>query len=112
MLETIALYTLVLLPPPLLFAAWVWLFRAGQTLRPARRNPFLCGLVAATIPYVAQFIVFRYWPEATILRVVQVMLISALASFATSFLGCGFGRISSCSASVLVFATWWLKGSP
>jgi hypothetical protein len=112
MVETIALYTLSVVPPPLLFVAWIWSFRAGQTLRPARRIPFLFGLTAATIAYVAQFIVLRYWPEATILRVVQVMLISALAAFATSCLGRGYGRLSSCSASVLVFATWWLKGSP
>ena len=112
MVETIALYALSLVPPVPLFIAWVWAFRAGKGLRAARRIPFVCGLATATIAYVAQFIVLRYKPDPTILWIVQVMLISALAGFATSWLGRGYGRISSCSASVLVFATWWLKGSP
>jgi 4-amino-4-deoxy-L-arabinose transferase-like glycosyltransferase len=110
--ERIALYALLLVPPLLLCVAWFWSFRAGRRLRPSRRVPFLCGLTATTIAYLAQFIAFHYSPDASLLRVVQLMLISAVAAFMTSWLGRGYGRISGCTASVLVFATWLLKGSP
>jgi hypothetical protein len=120
MLETIILYALLVATPLLLLAAaWGWLFRAGRMLSPKRRVPFLCGLTATTVAYVGQFLLRWYlrhahlgfWPEVdVILGVGRVMLVAALFGFAASWFARGYGRVSSCSASLLVFVTWWLMG--
>jgi hypothetical protein len=43
-----------------------------------------------------------------VMKVALVMQVGATAGFATSWFGRGYGRVSSCFASVLVFFTWWL----
>jgi len=120
MLETIALYALLVAAPLLFLAvAWGWLFHTGRMLNLKRRVPFLCGLTAATVAYVMHFLLRLYlrhahlgfWPEVhVILGVGRVMIAAALVGFVTSWFGRGYGRVSSCLASLLVFVTWWLTG--
>ena len=104
---------------PLLFlsAAWAWLFRTGRVLNLRRRVPFLCGLMATTVAYVAPYVLRQYlrhahlgfWPEVDVISDVgPVMLVAALVGFVGSLFARGYGRVSGCSASLLVFVKWCL----
>jgi len=118
MLERVVLYALFIVAPLVfLGAAWGWLFRAGRMLNLKRKAPFLCGLTATTVAYVAQFLLQWYlrharlgfWREVDVtLGVGQVMLVATLIGFVASWFARGYGRVSGCAASLLVFVTWWL----
>jgi hypothetical protein len=120
MLEKVVGYALFFAAPLLLLtAAWIWLFRVGRRTALKRRLPFLCGLTAATVAYITQFFLqwylarahLGYWPEAYLtLDIGRIMLVAALTGFTTSWFGRGYGRIASCSASFLIFLTWFLVG--
>ena len=118
-LITVIAVVAVIAPSLLLVSAAIWLFRSGGVLRKSRRLIFLAGVTASACAYGGHFLLGWYlrqahlgfWPEVdAILETATVMLIASLLGVAASSFGKGYGRVTGCIGSGLVFVLWWLSG--
>jgi len=104
------LLAVLLLPLILLIAAWVWLFRSGRLLPSDRRSLFSIGLSLSTVAYASGFLLSSYFgvrpasaPKTHLFGAfVFAALMSAVVGFGAGWAGKGYGRVASCTASLLI----------
>jgi uncharacterized BrkB/YihY/UPF0761 family membrane protein len=103
--------------PLLLVGSFLWLFRSGRTVRPARRKLFLASILATSAAYAGHFVLRWFLRHAHLnlydqadltVGIGGLMFLAAFVALITSAFGRSYGRITGACASALVCALWWL----
>ncbi len=109
----------MVLPPPLLIAAIVWIFRDAHIVPRPRLRVFIAGVLASTLAYAGHFILAHFlritqlnpWDRVDItIGVGGLMFLAALVGLVGSSFGRSYGRICGIAASVFVGTLWWMTG--